>query len=54
MAEHQPCFVQNNEARRAIETLLDAAEEIGQHRNQAALAHVHQLLDFEALEPAKR
>ena len=54
MSEHQPGLIEDDEAGRSSEALFDAAEQIGEHRHEIAVAHVHELLDLECLERAKR
>ncbi|CKX12702.1 Uncharacterised protein [Mycobacterium tuberculosis] len=53
MTQHQPGFIEDDEARRAGQPFLDAAKHVGQDWNEIALAHVHQLLDLEGLEGAE-
>ncbi|MNT70162.1 hypothetical protein D3C72_2085190 [compost metagenome] len=50
MSEHQPGFVQNDEAWRARQPFFDSAKQVGENRYEISLAHIHELLDLDALE----
>lgn len=42
MAKHQPGLVEQDQARRAGQALLNPPEEIGEHGDEVACPHVHQ------------
>ncbi len=50
MAEHDPGFIKDQQRGLAFEALLDAVEQIGQHRPHELVALVHQVLHLEDLE----